>query len=446
MSDTMGDNDYALTLEAPSADVPEAPQTEPARGKRSKTESMQRVSKRQLALWQERSAGDEELFVDRPLTRGDCVDGVRPCPYVSCKHHLYLDVNPITGSVTLNFPNQEPDELEHSCALDIADNGGGTLEMVGGVFNLTRERIRQIEGKILVKLKKSKSIRAVMEAGGFDEVRGSPLASAIEENGGGGGTSATPEKDEEEEATEDFSEKIERIYERTSRERLRGIRPTYEPVKTEAPEAATFRSSFFLATDPVVEEESVAPSLDVPAEPPAPSGDGEVAPEPAPEKVIMAKERPVRVTELTERENAVIAVYTRLANELGRKPSPLVIAEEIGIKGTRGGISASVCTALASARRKGVELPFIDERPKRLGSGEKNPRTDRPKKVRAEKKPRRAKKNAAVVRKAGKPRSSVAPTAALAVVPSADPMKNFLLLEKERLEKKLAAVTLLLEV
>ena len=28
----------------------------------------------------------------KPQTRAECVDGPRPCPYVSCKHHLYLDV------------------------------------------------------------------------------------------------------------------------------------------------------------------------------------------------------------------------------------------------------------------------------------------------------------------------------------------------------------------
>src|SRR3954454_13361241 len=35
--------------------------------------------------------------IDRPLTREECKSMPRPCPFVSCSHHLYLDVNPETG-------------------------------------------------------------------------------------------------------------------------------------------------------------------------------------------------------------------------------------------------------------------------------------------------------------------------------------------------------------
>jgi hypothetical protein len=64
---------------------------------------------------------------------------------VSCKHHLYLDVDPDTGSIKLNLPHLAPDELEETCALDVAERGGVTLEEVGAILNLTRERVRQIE-------------------------------------------------------------------------------------------------------------------------------------------------------------------------------------------------------------------------------------------------------------------------------------------------------------
>ena len=91
--------------------------------------------------------------VERPRTRLDCVDGERPCPFVVCKYHLYLDVNPEIGSIKLNFPDLEPWELKESCALDVADRGGITLEEVGAILNLTRERIRQVEVRGLLKLK-----------------------------------------------------------------------------------------------------------------------------------------------------------------------------------------------------------------------------------------------------------------------------------------------------
>ncbi|OJH39876.1 sigma factor-like helix-turn-helix DNA-binding protein [Cystobacter ferrugineus] len=91
----------------------------------------------------------------RPKTRADCVNGARPCLFVSCKHNLYLDVNPETGSIKLNFPDKEIWELEHTCALDVAEKGGITLEEVGAIMNLTRERIRQVETRGLLKLREA---------------------------------------------------------------------------------------------------------------------------------------------------------------------------------------------------------------------------------------------------------------------------------------------------
>ena len=92
---------------------------------------------------------DEEILqaLDemRPKRRADCLNGPRPCPWVSCKYHLYLDINPRTGSIKLNFPNIMPWEMTESCVLDIADRGPVTLEDVGKIMNLTRERIRQLE-------------------------------------------------------------------------------------------------------------------------------------------------------------------------------------------------------------------------------------------------------------------------------------------------------------
>ena len=82
--------------------------------------------------------------IERPRTRGDCIDGPRPCPWVSCSKHLFLDVSN-EGSLKLNFADLEPHELPETCSLDVADRGGATLEEIGGILNLTRERIRQTE-------------------------------------------------------------------------------------------------------------------------------------------------------------------------------------------------------------------------------------------------------------------------------------------------------------
>lgn len=88
----------------------------------------------------------------RPRTRRKCKSGRRPCPWVSCRYHLYLDVNAATGTIKYNYPDRELWEVQHTCALDLADHGEQTFEEIGQVLNLTRERIRQLTGAILEKM------------------------------------------------------------------------------------------------------------------------------------------------------------------------------------------------------------------------------------------------------------------------------------------------------
>jgi hypothetical protein len=117
---------------------------------RSKTIAPKRLTKEELRFRELLPLFEDP---DRPVNRGACKEDVRPCPYVSCKHHLYLDVNPETGSIKLNFPDLEVWEMAETCSLDVADKGGITLEEVGEILNLTRERIRQVEVRGLLKLK-----------------------------------------------------------------------------------------------------------------------------------------------------------------------------------------------------------------------------------------------------------------------------------------------------
>lgn len=133
----------------------------------------------------------------------DCIDRPRPCPWVGCKHHLLLDVNEATGSITLNVgrvtrPNGDgrrrvtskrrmstiparglgsdarerkllesaTEELFYAfekivegkdiptCVLDcVAGENAYTLEEVGQRLSVTRERIRQIESTAARKLR-----------------------------------------------------------------------------------------------------------------------------------------------------------------------------------------------------------------------------------------------------------------------------------------------------
>src|ERR1043165_4938608 len=117
---------------------------------RSKTIAMKRLTREELRVG---ALMYPPVDIPRPTSRAECREELRPCPWVACKHHLYLDINPETGSIKINFPDLEPWELKHTCALDVAERGGITLEEVGEIMNLTRERIRQVEVRGLLKLK-----------------------------------------------------------------------------------------------------------------------------------------------------------------------------------------------------------------------------------------------------------------------------------------------------
>ena len=117
---------------------------------RSKTIAPKRLTRDEKRLAEELVYPED---VERPHTRAECMAMPRPCPFVSCEHHLYLDVNPDSGAIKLNFPHLEVWEMAETCSLDVADRGGITLEDVGAILNLTRERIRQVEVRGLVKIR-----------------------------------------------------------------------------------------------------------------------------------------------------------------------------------------------------------------------------------------------------------------------------------------------------
>ena len=144
------------------ADALTEPSPEERRGRRkrrsrarARTISIRRLSKAELNR-------GRELYPEtdywKPKTRSECKDMERPCPFVSCKYHLYIDVHPVRGSIKLNFPDVEIWEMTETCALDVADRGGITLEEVGEIMNLTRERVRQVETAGLARLQEFRGV------------------------------------------------------------------------------------------------------------------------------------------------------------------------------------------------------------------------------------------------------------------------------------------------
>jgi hypothetical protein len=183
----------ALALKAPEALAPVTREQRRSRRKRAiraRTISVKRMTKRELELG--RLLYPEGEDGERPRVREECTSGARPCPFVSCKHHLYLDVSARTGAIKLNFPDLDVWEMSETCALDVADRGGTTLEEVGAIMNLTRERIRQVEVKGLAKLaalRDMAALRDYVDEGPMGKRRLPILA-------------APPEDDDEEESEE----------------------------------------------------------------------------------------------------------------------------------------------------------------------------------------------------------------------------------------------------
>lgn len=118
-------------------------------GARPKVERLDR--KRRLVVVE-----DYPADVQRPRTRADCIDGPRPCGFVSCRHHLLLDTQ--GARIKVNFPevleggDVRLELMRATCALDVADEGGTTLEEVSSNLNVTRERGRQIQEGALRKV------------------------------------------------------------------------------------------------------------------------------------------------------------------------------------------------------------------------------------------------------------------------------------------------------
>lgn len=103
-----------------------------------------------------------------PASRAACAGVPRPCPFVSCRHHLYLD-RTHGGAVKLLFPEREPWEMPAawSCSLDVAErleHRGASLPQIGRALNVSMARAGQIQDEALAKLRDHPDGPALLEA------------------------------------------------------------------------------------------------------------------------------------------------------------------------------------------------------------------------------------------------------------------------------------------
>ena len=83
---------------------------------------------------------------DRPRTRAECEQVPRPCPYVSCRWNLYLDVDE-AGRVIIHDGETPIDERSYSCALDVIEDhpDGVELTELAAITCMSREHLARIE-------------------------------------------------------------------------------------------------------------------------------------------------------------------------------------------------------------------------------------------------------------------------------------------------------------
>ncbi len=103
---------------------------------------------------------DQPETVRRPTTRADCIDGLRPCPFVACRHHLFFDLTDSNKHKTgvlerQTLPNVEGpwQMMTQTCSIDVAKTGGRGYAEVGRLLNLSADRVRMVEASALAKLK-----------------------------------------------------------------------------------------------------------------------------------------------------------------------------------------------------------------------------------------------------------------------------------------------------
>jgi len=129
--------------------------------------------------------------IERPETRGDCIDGPRPCPWVGCRYHLLVDVNS-RGDLALNrrtgqsrrdtlYATEQSVELveewmdiaidrlstmRETCALDVAERGEHSVPELAELLGISRQSARDLMIKA-----RSEGARVAEDLGIDEELR-----------------------------------------------------------------------------------------------------------------------------------------------------------------------------------------------------------------------------------------------------------------------------------
>lgn len=104
---------------------------------------------------------------ERPKKRSECEDGPRPCPWVSCKYNLAIDVK--SDGALIEFPHMLEPEFGSNCCLDHAAEGGLKLADIGRLYGHSRELIRQKVTRASARLKMTRELAEYAYKGKYYE-------------------------------------------------------------------------------------------------------------------------------------------------------------------------------------------------------------------------------------------------------------------------------------
>lgn len=158
---------------------------------RASTLAVRGITKKTRARWREEEPDDGRRRL--PMVRAECSEAERPCPFISCRYHLFLDVDAKRGSIKFNFPDLIGDDdapmlelMIDTCALDVAERDAVTLEGLGELLNMTRERVRQLELTLLEKIRKHPVLREILDAGSIEPFDGPSMFDEVHIEGDDG--------------------------------------------------------------------------------------------------------------------------------------------------------------------------------------------------------------------------------------------------------------------
>ena len=98
------------------------------------------VEVRYPVLWRHPIVVD--LSLKKPCVRADCASLPRPCPFISCKYNLFVEIGP-KGSLDFTWPRTQPHQMPQSCALDLADEGGLTVQELADEMRLGLDVVKK---------------------------------------------------------------------------------------------------------------------------------------------------------------------------------------------------------------------------------------------------------------------------------------------------------------